>query len=131
MATEDHIRNPIEWGWDQLKGAKSAFGSAAESLPGAAIPLYAAPPAVRRIKAADLRDALSKGLDDFAAYRTDVLFLCIIYPVVGLVLARLAAGYDMLPLIFPLASGFALVGPFAAVGLNEMSRRREASMAVA
>lgn len=130
MATEDHIRNPIEWGWDQLKGAKSAFGSAAESLPGAAFPLYAAPPAVRRIKAADLRDALAKGLDDFAAYRTDVLFLCIIYPIVGLVLARLAAGYDMLPLIFPLASGFALVGPVAALGLYEMSRLREQGAAI-
>ena len=66
-----------------------------------------------------------RGFADFAAYRTDVIFLCVIYPVVGLVLARLASGYGLLPLLFPLASGFALVGPFAAVGLNEMSRRRE------
>jgi uncharacterized membrane protein len=80
---------------------------------------------------ADLGLALARGYDDFAAYRTDVIFLCVIYPLVGLVLARLAFGYDLLPLIFPLASGFALVGPFAAVGLNEMSRRREAGMAVA
>ena len=62
---------------------------------------------------------------DFGAYRTDVIFICIIYPLAGLILARLAAGYDMLPLVFPLASGFALIGPVAAVGLYEMSRRRE------
>ena len=66
-----------------------------------------------------------KGLDDFGAYRTDVIFLCLIYPLVGIVLAWLTFGYDMLPLLFPLASGFALVGPVAAVGLYEMSRRRE------
>jgi uncharacterized membrane protein len=70
-------------------------------------------------------DVLASGLRDFGAYRTDVIFLCIIYPLAGLVLARLAFGYDMLPLLFPLASGFALIGPVAAVGLYEMSRRRE------
>ncbi|MGI9507997.1 MAG: DUF2189 domain-containing protein [Geminicoccaceae bacterium] len=74
---------------------------------------------------ADVKDALTKGFDDFKACRTDVVFLCIIYPVVGLVLARFAFDYDMLPLLFPAASGFALLGPVAAVGLYEMSRRRE------
>jgi len=82
-------------------------------------------PAVRRIRAADLRDVLARGFGDFGANRTDVIFLCVFYPLVGLVLQRLAAGYEMLPLLFPLASGFALVGPVAAVGLYEMSRRRE------
>ena len=66
-----------------------------------------------------------RGLDDFEAYRTDVIFLCLIYPVVGIAVAWLTFGYEMLPLLFPLASGFALVGPVAAVGLYEMSRRRE------
>ena len=72
-----------------------------------------------------LRHALAKGVSDFGAYRTDVIFLCIVYPLAGLVLARLIFGYDLLPLVFPLASGFALIGPVAAVGLYEMSRRRE------
>jgi uncharacterized membrane protein len=82
-------------------------------------------PEVRRIAFADLKEALRKGLDDFGAYRSDVIFVGAIYAVAGLILARLAWGLDLLPLVFPLASGFAIVGPFAAVGLYEMSRRRE------
>jgi uncharacterized membrane protein len=54
-----------------------------------------------------------------------VIFLCLIYPIAGLVLARVASGLDLLPLVFPLASGFALIGPIAGLGLYEMSRRRE------
>jgi uncharacterized membrane protein len=122
MAT---IRNPIEWSWDQFRLAASAVESAGKAMArmqeGTDTPL----PAVRRIAVADLRGVLAQGFADFAAYRTDVIFLCVIYPVVGLILARLAFGYEMLPLLFPLASGFALVGPFAAVGLYEVSRRRE------
>lgn len=82
-------------------------------------------PAVARIHLPDLKWALARGLEDFGKSRTDVIFLCVIYPLLGLLLARVASGYELLPLIFPLASGFALIGPLAAVGLNEMSRRRE------
>jgi uncharacterized membrane protein len=82
-------------------------------------------PEVHRIGLGDLRVALRKGLADFGAARTDVVFLCLIYPVVGLLLARIAFGYRLLPLLFPIAAGFALVGPLASIGLYEMSRRRE------
>ena len=87
-----------------------------------------AQPVVRKIGLADLRDALAKGADDFYAVPTHAIFLCIIYPIVGFALARLAFGYSILPLLYPLASGFALVGPIAALGLYELSRRREAGL---
>jgi uncharacterized membrane protein len=82
-------------------------------------------PTVRTIGMADLKDALERGIADFLAMPTHAVFLCLIYPIVGVVLARLTLGYDLLPLLFPLAAGFALVGPFAAIGFYELSRRRE------
>src|ERR1700732_2618496 len=82
-------------------------------------------PVVRKIAVSDLKDALAKGIDDFRAFPTHVMFLSIIYPAIGLVLASLTLSYDLLPLLFPLAAGFALIGPFAAIGLYELSRRRE------
>ena len=119
------IQTPPGWGLDQLRQAAQSIGSATpEEYWHDAKPVTGVP-AVRRIGVADLRAAIAGGIEDFSANRTDVVFLCVIYPLVGLLLARLASGYDLLPLIFPLASGFALVGPLAAVGLNEMSRRRE------
>jgi uncharacterized membrane protein len=129
MAVEHEIRNPIQWGWDQLRGCGHAVESAGRSVLGHAETL--APPEIRRITIADLRDVLRRGLDDFAAYRTDVIFLCLIYPLAGLALAQMAFGYGMLPLLFPLASGFALIGPVAAVGLYEMSHRHEQGEVVA
>jgi uncharacterized membrane protein len=82
-------------------------------------------PRIRKIEIADLRDVLAKGLDDFMAMPTHSVFVIVIYPIMGLVLLRLSFGYDMLPVIFPLIAGFALLGPFTAIGLYEMSRRRE------
>jgi len=88
-------------------------------------------PRVHTITTADLRDALAKGLDDFKHKPSHVIFLVVIYPIVALFLSRLVFGYDVLPLFFPLVAGFALVGPVAAIGLYELSRRREQDLEVA
>lgn len=88
-------------------------------------PSAADAPVVRKIGASDLVDALKQGFADFWAMPSHVVFIGLIYPIVGLVLGRLVFGYDVLPLLFPLMAGFALIGPFAALGLYEMSRRRE------
>jgi uncharacterized membrane protein len=80
---------------------------------------------VRKIGVSDLRDALRLGWEDFKAIPTHAIVLCVIYPVLGFVLFRLTVGYSVLPLLFPLAAGFTLIGPFAALGLYELSRRRE------
>jgi uncharacterized membrane protein len=85
-------------------------------------------PAVRSITLHDLGDALKQGWDDFSAMPSHAIFLCLIYPLVGIFLIGLAFGYSVLPLLFPLAAGFALIGPVAAVGLYELSRRREAGL---
>lgn len=82
-------------------------------------------PTINQIDLSDLKDVLVKGYRDFDAKPTHFVLLFIIYPIVGVILINLTAGYQVLPLIFPIIAGFALIGPFAAVGLYEISRRRE------
>ena len=125
---ENHVENPFEFVLEKLGWAVADVGRAV--LPNPARHLGQAVPAVRKITVRDLGDALRKGAADVGATRDDVLFIGLIYPLAGLVLARLAFSLDLLPLVFPLASGFALIGPFAAIGLYELSRRREQGLPV-
>ncbi|MDI3468788.1 MAG: hypothetical protein OJF62_000851 [Pseudolabrys sp.] len=85
-------------------------------------------PVIRTIGTGDLKAALRDGWQDFAAMPSHAIFLAIIYPIVGIVLLQLTFGYAILPFLFPLAAGFALIGPIAALGLYELSRRREAGL---
>jgi uncharacterized membrane protein len=82
-------------------------------------------PIIRKISVADIGDALKLGLNDFSEKPSHYVFLCLLYPIAGIVLAIWTSGADVLPMLFPLMSGFALLGPIAAIGLYEISRRRE------
>ena len=118
----EHIKNPFEMIVAEM-GTLS--GDIERALQPRARGAAVAPPAVRTITPRDLTDALKEGLSDLGSTRADVLFIGLIYAVAGLIVARAAFHYEMLPLVFPLVSGFALVGPIAALGLYEISRRRE------
>lgn len=118
------IGNPITWVAKVVGSGFRRVGDGTAEIAGE----DTAPIVVTGLKLADLRIALKKGLDDFMALRTDVIFIVVIYPIIGLVLAGFALNRGMLPMLFPLVSGFALLGPVAAIGLYEMSRRREAGL---
>jgi uncharacterized membrane protein len=118
-----HIRNPVEWALARLDATRAIGDAPAaeywpEAKPGLA-------PAIMKIEIADLAEAVRAGVRDFGAARTDLIMFCLIYPVIGLFIAAADTHAGLLPLLFPTASGFALVGPFFAVGLYEMSRQRE------
>jgi uncharacterized membrane protein len=123
MASPNHVENPFEFVIEKLGWAVSDIRRAA--LPNPTRHIGEAVPVVRKITVSDLWDSLRKGVADLGALRDDVLFIGLIYPLAGLVFATMAFNYELVPLIFPLASGFAIIGPVAAVGLYELSRRRE------
>jgi uncharacterized membrane protein len=123
MATRNHVENPAEFMLEKLVWAFRDFGRFI--IPHPERHAAQAIPEVRRITMADLRAALREGLQDMGALRDDVLFIAIVYPIAGVVLAAAAFNYNLLMMLFPLASGFAILGPVAATGLYEMSRRRE------
>jgi uncharacterized membrane protein len=84
-----------------------------------------APIIIRTIGTEDLKQALALGFDDFTKQPSHLVFLGLIYPIMGLLLGRAAMGAEVVMLLFPIMAGFALVGPFAAIGIYEISRRRE------
>ncbi|MGQ0671744.1 MAG: DUF2189 domain-containing protein [Hyphomicrobium sp.] len=85
-------------------------------------------PDIRTIGLADLKDAVARGIDDFRAMPSHALYLVILYPLIGLALSWMLLGANLLPLVYPMIMGFALIGPVAAIGLYELSRRREAGL---
>lgn len=87
-------------------------------------------PVVRRIGTADIAEALGQGLRDFQAMPLYGLLFGAVYAGGGMVILLCLTAFGMVYLAYPLAAGFALIGPFVAVGLYELSRRREAGQSI-
>jgi uncharacterized membrane protein len=87
-------------------------------------------PVVRRITATDIAEALGQGLRDFQAMPLYGLAFGALYAAGGIVILLSLTAFGMLYLAYPLWAGFALIGPFVAVGLYEASRRREAGQPI-
>ncbi|GLQ56374.1 DUF2189 domain-containing protein [Devosia nitrariae] len=85
-------------------------------------------PQIRNITTADVWDALRHGFDDFWEHPSHYAFAGVIYPIVMVVAAVWVSGQNILPLLYPLATGFALLGPFVALIFYEISRRQEQHM---
>jgi uncharacterized membrane protein len=115
------IGNPLSWAFGTVRAASGYASSAVDAVAGQPV----APPRTRHLTTDDLRGALRKGWDDVQAFRSDVIFVCLLYPIIGGLLVAMAVSGAYIQLLFPILSGFALTGPVAAVGLFEMSRRRE------
>jgi len=89
-----------------------------------------ADPVVRRIAAADIAEALGQGLRDFQAVPLYGLALGAFYAAGGIAIVLCLTAFGMVYLAYPLAAGFAMLGPFVATGLYEVSRRREAGQSI-
>ncbi len=85
-------------------------------------------PVIRKIGFDAIGDAFGAGLRDFQAAPEYGLFFGGVYAVGGMLMVAMAAFWDLLVIVYPLAAGFSLIGPFVAVGLYEVSRRREAGL---
>lgn len=83
-------------------------------------------PPIRRLTTGDLRAALAAGWADFRAAPQFGLFFALVYTLGGIALFFGLVGAGEAFWFIPVAAGFPLVAPFAAVGLYEVSRRREA-----
>ena len=85
-------------------------------------------PVVRAVTQADIAEAISAGLRDFQAKPLYGMVFGGLYALGGMAIVLSVTALQMTYLAYPLAAGFALVGPFVAVGLYEVSRRREGGL---
>lgn len=87
-------------------------------------------PVIRTITFADVREALRLGVEDMRAAPFYSLLFGAIYALGGIMLTLMMTRLGMGYLVYPLLAGFVLIGPFVAIGLYEISRRRERGLPI-
>ena len=117
------IGNPLSWLFQHAETTSHHISASVDQM---GSEMAREMPRVRRLEMSDLKYALKAGAEDFASCRSDAMFLVLFYPLIGIVMVALGFSMNLLPLLVPIIMGFALIGPLAAVGLYEMSSRREA-----
>lgn len=84
----------------------------------------------RDITGADLRAALAAGWRDFMAFPAYGLFFSAIFVMAGWYIWYILYTRSAVVWLIPTVAGFPLLAPFVAVGLYEVSRRREAGLPI-
>ncbi|WP_037262329.1 DUF2189 domain-containing protein [Roseivivax halodurans] len=125
-STDRTIGNPASWLGRRLFSGSAYLSATAAEIGGSDASGPVAHEDIATLTINDLRAALRAGWEDLMASRADALVLCLLYPILGMALVFTAMTQSLMPLLFPLMSGFVLIGPLAALGLYEMSRQREA-----
>src|SRR5690349_14639648 len=87
-------------------------------------------PVVRAIRVGDINEAWVQGLRDFRAAPSYGIVFGGLYAAGGIVIVLGVTALGLGYLAYPLAAAFALIGPFAASGLYEVSRRQEIGLAL-
>lgn len=116
------IGNPISWAAQNLGATSDHIAESVTNI-GSADTHHV--PTAQTLTFEDLRASLRAGYEDFLATRADAIFIVLVYPIAGLLMFGFGMHANMVPLLAPLIAGFALIGPVAALGLYEISRKRE------
>jgi hypothetical protein len=84
-------------------------------------------PVVRPVAATDIAEALVEGLRDFQALPLYGLCFGALYAGGGIAIMLCLTAFGMVYLVYPLAAGFALIGPFVAIGLTRSAAAASAA----